>query len=153
MVKNSTTTKIFVDFYGLKGLPWCTECNAKNLSSSLSTVSEKIKNNCQKCPPPQKKKIVFGDFLTFYLHFFRSRNSLKAEVFLHCVQCIKALLLLVSCRSLKLPSSIVQSSLTKSQTRGCIKYIGRSRDQILYSRYIFQTNYYLSTTPSVPGPG
>ena len=50
-----------VDFDSPKKESWCTECNAKNLSSLQSTVSEKIKKNCQKYPFFQNI-VFFGSF-------------------------------------------------------------------------------------------
>ena len=56
---------------------WCTECNAKNLSSLQSTVYEKIKKTC-----PKRVKMVKNDcFSRFFLFFFRNGTLQRAEVF------------------------------------------------------------------------
>ena len=55
---------------------WSTECNAKNLSSLKSIVSEKIKEHWQKLSILHKLS-----FLTVYLDFFRNCTLQRAEVF------------------------------------------------------------------------
>ena len=80
------------DLDSLKEGFWRTECNAKNISSLRSTISEKIKKNQLKMVKNGQngKKLPFwADFSWFFQKWYFT----ESWGFLRCIQCIKTLLL------------------------------------------------------------
>ena len=79
-MKNRKKCRI-VDFDSSKEGFWCTDCNAKNLSSLQSTVHEKIKKNRPKWSTNFKMVKNYHCCQAFLVFFFRNGTFQRAGVF------------------------------------------------------------------------
>ena len=87
-VKNLNCCQIFGLDRSKEGF-WCTECNAKNISSLQSTIPEKNKKNGQK-----RSFLAILTILTIlarFSWFFHKRYSAESWGFLRYIQCTKTL--------------------------------------------------------------
>ena len=84
MAKNENNANGLFD--SLNEAFWCTDHNAKNLSSLWSPISEKIRKNIQKMDIFEKM-VIFGGFS----YFFQKWDFAESWGFLRCNQCIKTL--------------------------------------------------------------